>query len=188
MVFFDEHNIKKLVQQDPNSFNEFYLKTVDMFFRYINTNFFISKQDAEDVIADFYVKFWDAIKSFDKNNSFAAYYRTIFKNTLKDYFKKNVDIPFTTFDTIEEEWISFAENLIDETMNLSDIMEIDFSFERIQESLNKLDPLSRDIVYMKYIEDKSNKEISQLLGISNDNIRQKLSRAVKFLKEITKNN
>jgi len=72
-------------------------------------------------------------------------------------------------------------------MDLSDIMEIDFSFEKIQESLNKLDPLSRDIVYMKYIEDKSNKEISQLLGISNDNIRQKLSRAVKFLKEITKN-
>ncbi len=187
MVYFDDNDIKKIVQQDPNSFNEFYLKTVDMFFRYINTNYFLSKQDAEDVISDFYVKFWDAIKVFDENNSFAAYYRTIFKNTLKDYFKKNVDIPFTVFDSNQEEWISFADNIVDESMDLSDIMEADFSFERIQESIAKLEPLSRDIVYMKFIENKSNQEISDLLGISNDNIRQKLSRALKFLKEITKN-
>lgn len=186
MVHFDEHDIKKLIKQDPNSFNEFYLKTVDMFFRYINTNFFLSKQDAEDVISDFYVKFWEAVKTFDVENSFAAYYWTIFKNTLKDYFKKNVDIPFTVFDTAEEEWISFAENLIDESMDLSDIMEIDFSFDRIQSSINKLDAISKDIVYMKFIEEKSNQEISELLGISQDNIRQRLSRSIKILKEMTK--
>ena len=82
--------------------------------------------------------------------------------------------------------MSFAENLVDESMNLSDIMELDFSFDKIQSSINKLDNISKDIVYMKFIEEKSNQEISDLLGISHDNIRQRLSRAIKFLKEITK--
>lgn len=103
MVSFNKKEIKKLKQQDPNSFNEFYLKTVDMFFRYINTNFFISKQDSEDIISDFYVKFWDAVKSFDQDNSFSAYFWTIFKNTLKDYFKRNTDIPFAMFESNDEE-------------------------------------------------------------------------------------
>lgn len=81
----------------------------------------------------------------------------------------------------------FDENLIDDTTNLSDILQIDFEFDMIQKAINRLDTLSRDIIHMKFIEEKSNQEISELLDISNDNIRQKLSRAVKALKEIIKN-
>lgn len=186
MVHFSNNEIKKLIQQDPNSFNEFYLKTVDMFFRYINTNFFISKQDSEDIISDFYVKFWEAVKFFDQENSFSAYFWTIFKNTLKDYFKKNTDIPFAMFDSDTDEWVSFDDNLIDDATDLSDILQIDFEFDIIQNAIRELDSVSRDIIHMKFIEEKSNQEISDLLDMSNDNIRQKLSRAIKALKEILK--
>jgi hypothetical protein len=55
-VDFDKEFIEKLIKQDQRAFNEFYLKTVDTFFRYINSNFFMSKEEAEDVISDFYVK------------------------------------------------------------------------------------------------------------------------------------
>jgi hypothetical protein len=55
-VDFDKEFIEKLIRQDQRTFNEFYLKTVDTFFRYINSNFFMSKEEAEDVISDFYVK------------------------------------------------------------------------------------------------------------------------------------
>lgn len=70
MIAFSDDQIKKLKAQDPNAFNEFYLQTVDTFFRYINANYFVSKQDAEDIISDFYVKFWEAIKNFDDKLSF----------------------------------------------------------------------------------------------------------------------
>jgi len=56
---FDIEDIKKLKAQDPNAFNNFYLETVDMFFRYIHANYSVSKQDAEDIISNFYVKFWE---------------------------------------------------------------------------------------------------------------------------------
>jgi RNA polymerase sigma factor (sigma-70 family) len=102
VIAFDTENIKKLKQQDQNAFNQFYLQTVDMFFRYINANYFIAKQDAEDVISDFYVKFWEAVKSYKEDQSFTAYFRTIFKNTLKDFFKKNSDTPFTELQTDDE--------------------------------------------------------------------------------------
>ncbi|MBU0626727.1 hypothetical protein KKG31_06665 [Patescibacteria group bacterium] len=54
---FDSKFISKLKAQEHNTFNEFYLRTVDIFFRYINANYSISPQDSEDIVADFYVKF-----------------------------------------------------------------------------------------------------------------------------------
>jgi len=47
---FDQAFIAKLKKQDHNAFNEFYLKTIDMFFRYINANYRLPAQDAEDII------------------------------------------------------------------------------------------------------------------------------------------
>ena len=54
---FDSKFIAKLKKQEHNTFNEFYLKTVDIFFRYISANYNILPQDREDIVADFYVKF-----------------------------------------------------------------------------------------------------------------------------------
>jgi len=67
---FNSDFIAKLKQQDHTAFNEFYIKTVDMFFRYINANYTLNAQDAEDIISDFYVKRRDAIKHHDAEQSF----------------------------------------------------------------------------------------------------------------------
>lgn len=182
MIAFESDQIKKLKVQDPNAFNEFYLKTVDMFFRYINANYFVPKQDAEDIIADFYVKFWEAIKHFDEELSFTGYFWTIFKNTLKDFFKKNTDVAFTDLKQSEEEE-NFEDTLVDE-FDVSQFMENDFSFERIQHAMKQLDDLSKDIIYFKFIEEKTNEEIAFITWIANDTIRQRISRAIKYLKHI----
>jgi RNA polymerase sigma factor (sigma-70 family) len=63
-------------------------------------------------------------------------------------------------------------------------MDQQFQFENIQKAMKELDDGSRDILYWKFIEEKSNEEIQLLLSISNDNVRQRLSRAIKLLKQI----
>ena len=50
--------------------------------------------------------------------------------------------------------------------------------------MKQLDDMSKDIVYFKFIEEKSNEEISAITGIANDTIRQRISRAIKFLKQL----
>lgn len=186
MINLDTEHIKKLKQQDQNAFNQFYLQTVDMFFRYINANYFISKQDAEDVISNFYVKFWEGVKSYKEDQSFTAYFRTIFKNTLKDFFKKNTDKPFTNLQT-NDEWMSFEETLIDD-IDITKLLENDFKFEQIEQAMKQLDDISKDMIYFKFIEEKTNEEISSITWSSNEMIRQRLSRAIKQLKKLLENN
>lgn len=182
MITISDDQAKKLKAQDPNAFNEFYLQTVDTFFRYINANYFLSKQDAEDIISDFYVKFREGVKSYNPEFSFTGYYWTIFKNTLKDHFKKNSEINFTDMKQHEEDE-DFWDTLIDE-FDISQFMENDFSFDRIQQAMKQLDDVSKDIIYFKFIEEKTNEEISLITWITNDTIRQRTSRAIKCLKEL----
>ena len=182
---YDNENIKKLKAQDQNAFNQFYLQTVDMFFRYINANYSIVKQDAEDIISDFYVKFREWVKSYKEDQSFTAYFRTIFKNTIKDFFKKNSDMPFTELQT-DEEGESFEDTLVDD-IDLTKLLEDDFKFDQIQKAMKRLDDISKDVIYFRFIEEKTNEEISLLTWVSNELIRQRLSRAIKQLKKLLEN-
>jgi RNA polymerase sigma factor (sigma-70 family) len=99
MFDFDKKFIRDLKKQDHNVFNKFYLKTVDIFFRYIDSNYYFDKQETEDIISDFYLKIWSAIKKYDENLSFPAYIWTIFKNTIKDTLKRNSDTSFSEIDS-----------------------------------------------------------------------------------------
>ena len=186
MITFDTEHIKKLKEQDQNTFNQFYLQTVDMFFRYINANYFISKQDAEDIISDFYVKFWEGVKSYKEDQSFSAYFRTILKNTIKDFFKKNSDTPFTELQT-NDEWEHFEDTLVDD-FDLIKLLENNFKFEQIEKAMKRLDDMNKDIIYFRFIEEKTNEEIASITWFSNEMVRQRLSRAIKQLKKLLETN
>jgi RNA polymerase sigma-70 factor (ECF subfamily) len=182
---FDKEFIEQLVKQDQRAFNEFYLQTVDMFFRYLNSNFFLSKEDAEDIVSDFYVKRWNTVKKYNFKQSFSAFVWTVFKNLVKDSFKKQKDISFSSFDY--EDWQSFEENIEDD-FDVFELLETDFQFKQIEDAMKQLDLESRELIYLKFIEEKDNMEIADILQISNDNVRQKLSRSLKKLKSLLTNN
>ncbi|HCB51053.1 TPA: hypothetical protein DEP21_00430 [Patescibacteria group bacterium] len=110
----------------------------------------------------------------------------MFKNIIKDHFKKNHDIPFTELESEDQDG-SFEETLVDEE-DIKSILHKNFQFEQIQKAMKELDDGNKDIIYWKFIEEKDNGEIEMLLNISNDNLRQKISRAIKQLKKLLEDN
>lgn len=182
---FDKEFIEKLIKKDQQAFNEFYLNTVDMFFRYVKSNFFIENQDAEDIISDFYVKWWWVVKKYDFKKSFNAFVRTVFKNLLKDYFKKNKELSFWEIETIN--WETFEENIVDD-FSIEELLESSFKMEKIENAMKKLNNEEREIIYLKFIEEKGNWEISEIMRIGDDNLRQKISRSLKKLKVLLESN
>jgi len=168
-----------LVQQDEESFNKFYLDTVDIFYRYLKSNYFISEGDIQDIITDFYIKCWNWFPGFDLNQNFSGRIWSIFKNTLKDFWKKKWETAFSEIDPENE--IPFEDSLEDET-DYTKILDNEYTFEQIQRAIIELDELSKEIISLKFIEEKSYKEISEILWISQDLVRQRCSRALKALK------
>ncbi|HBB03857.1 TPA: hypothetical protein DCZ39_03075 [Patescibacteria group bacterium] len=110
----------------------------------------------------------------------------MFKNTIKDFFKKNSDTPFTELQT-NEDGEAFEDTLMDD-VDVTKLLENDFKFEQIEKAMKRLDDISKEIIYFKFIEEKTNEEIASITGASNDVVRQRLSRAIKQLKnELTTN-
>ena len=185
VIKFEQAFLLLLIQQDAGAYNTFYLQTVDVFFRYLQSNFFLSSEDSEDIIADFYVKFRNAVTKYDINQSFSAYVRTIFRNTLKDYFKKHKELSFSQLDGEDEDGERFEDTLIEES-EVAELLQQDFELEQIKAAMQELDALSREIIFLKYIEHKSNTEIEEQLLISQEVIRQRISRAFKKLRALLK--
>jgi len=183
-----EYEIKTLQQlqrQDHHAFNEFYSQSVDVFFRYLKSNYFLHDEEAEDLVSQFFVKLRESLPKLDTKKSFSAYVWTVFKNIVKDYFKKMSDLPFAYLEKTENDMdaMSFDEMIEDEA-DMTSILEQDFQFEQIQAAMQELDEISRDVIYFKYVEEKSYQEIGDLLTMSPDNARQKSSRALKQLKTL----
>lgn len=170
---------KLLVQQDEEAFNKFYLDTVDIFFRYLKANYFIDEDDIQDIIADFYIKCRNWFPSFDIDQNFSGWVWSIFKNTLKDFWKKKWESAFSEIDPENE--VPFEDSLEDEE-DYTEILDNEYTFVQIQKAMVELDEINKEIISLKFIEDKSYEEIAQILWISQNLVRQRCSRALKALK------
>lgn len=182
MFNFDQSFIDKLKEQDHGAFNTFYLETVDYFFRYLQANYYISEQDSHDIIADFYVKRRNAATKYDGRSSFSYYMWMVFKNIIKDYFKKNSDLPFSQIKTTQED-TSFEENLEYED-NMKDLLEADYAYEHIIQAIQSLNENEREVIFLRFIEEKNTSDIAEICGTSEANIRKRLSRAIQNLKSL----
>ena len=168
-----------LIQQDEEAFNKFYLETVDIFFRYLKANYYIDEDDMQDIIADFYIKCRNWFPSYDIKQNFSGWVWSIFKNTLKDFWKKKWETAFSEIDPENE--IPFEDSLEDEE-DYTEILDNEYTFDQIRMAILELDEASKEIISLRFIEEKSYWEISWILWISQDLVRQRCSRALKALK------
>lgn len=152
-----------LIQQDEATFSDFYQETVDIFYRYLRSNYAMPQQESDDVVSDFYVKCRNAFPKFDIEQNFSGYIRSIFKNNLKDFWKKRETLSFPARPTDgEDREESFADQLVDPE-DITEILETEFNFEQIQETMLQLDPMSQEVIFLKFIEEKEYLEIAKIL-------------------------
>lgn len=132
-----------------------------------------SREMAEEIVNDSFLKIFSKIESHNSDKSFKAWVRKIVVNTSLDYNRKDLK----SFDTVE---------LIEER---HDAVEEDFKFPQAEEIiglLQKLSPMYRMVFNLHVMEDYSHEEIAQMLGISVNTSRANLSRAKEKVIELVK--
>lgn len=148
-------------------------------YRYIflRTN---NKTLTEDITQTVFLKAFSNLKNFDASErSPLGYFFTIARNTVIDYHRKK---NFLIAD--EEEVFSKIESSAPSPEEQFAVLE---KKEKLLEALAQLKDSYRDILILRYLNDFSNQEISEMTGKSEDAIRQIQSRAIKKLAEILNN-
>lgn len=172
---FDQSLVKRIQRRDQKAFGELYSQTVDQLYRYVTWRYSLPKQEIQDLLSEFYLKLWRVIDKYDDSYKFESFFWAVFRNMLKDHFKKHKEI----HDSIEVNKREYS--------NPDDMLQsIQWSFqiEAIQRAMKQLDEISYQIIILRYIESQSYEEIWQYVNLDEQAVRQRLSRALKKVKNL----
>ena len=163
-----------------NSFNEIYTS-------YYKKSFFFAKSyvhndlAAEDIASESLIKLWEKLKT-EKIDYIEPLLLTILKNKALDYLKHE-EVKRTAFESMVD-WHQQELSIRISTLESCDPNEI-FSDEVesiIWETLKLIPEQTQRIFLLSRFENKSNKEIAELMGISVKGVEYHISKALKALR------
>jgi RNA polymerase sigma factor (sigma-70 family) len=133
-----------------------------------------SREEAEDILQDAFIKIFTKITSFKKDGSFEGWIRTIVVRTAIDHFNTNKK----KYDELAyEELKEMGDFTYNETLE-------QISTDELLEMINEMPEGYRIVLNLYAIEGYNHKEISEMLNISEGTSKSQLSRARKHLEII----
>jgi RNA polymerase sigma-70 factor, ECF subfamily len=177
---FKEKKLKERIKnKDQEAFEELYDQNVDNIYRFI---FFKigKKEEASDLSSLTFLKTWEHIQktSIKEKDTLRALLYKIARNIVIDHYRENKKESFSLDD--ENNRIDIVDEDIDIEKNASD----KFDYEVLSVKMMELKNEYREVLVMRYLNDLSLDEISQITGKKKINVRVLMHRATKALKEI----
>ncbi len=162
----DEQLVRDYLGGDENSLEILigqYLRPIYSFvYRYVGNT-----SEAEDITQEVFVRVWKNLKKFDQNKKFKTWIFGIAKNASIDWLRKKKTISLS-----EDVW----EKIPDPTSLIPE-----FSLDAI---LKKLPPKYRMILFLRYNDHFTFREIAESLGESLNTVKSRHHRGIAMLKKI----
>lgn len=170
---------EKIKNKDQEAFEELYDKNADNIYRFI---FFKigNKDEAHDLSSLSFLKTWEYIQknSISKKETLRALLYKITRNVIIDYYRSSRKDNISLDD--EENRVDLTDKSQDIKLSISTQIDYEILSEKMMELKNEY----REVVIMRYVNELSLEEISQITGKKKINVRVLLHRALKALKDI----
>lgn len=141
-----------------------------------------SQEDIDDVLQDVFIKVYQNLNAFDPSLKFSSWlYRIAHNETISSIRYKKARPHGNAIDISDDELhnISSEINIIKET-------ERKHTTAHLKECINQLDEKYRDILILKFLEEKSYEEVSDILRIPQGTVAVRINRAKEKIKVMMK--
>lgn len=145
---------------------------------YISRKSNASSSDIDDLLQNVFIKVYKNMKEFDTSLTFSSWIYRICYNEMIDWYRKEKREPTTSFDN--------DDILMNSLVSEDDSASVALSTERkqvVKKALSTLDQKYKDIIELRFYEEKSYEEISDILRIPPGTVAIHLSRAKKILQQ-----
>jgi len=156
---------------NSSQYNQF-LKNQDKLFRF-SLSLAGNQSDAEDIFQETLIKIWELKEEWGMWQNFEAYTMRMLRNTFLNFKKKSNNRVFVDISEMIE---TPQQNDIDELITITDLR---VKFDAL---INKLPEIQRNILHLREIEELEYKEISEILGISESQVKVYLFRGRQYIK------
>jgi RNA polymerase sigma-70 factor (ECF subfamily) len=176
-----DNELVLLIRQNP----EFLSYIIDRYKakleRYIDRRTNISNHDREDILQDIFIKIYRNINEYDDSLIFSSWVYRITYNYMIDWHRKNKKHIGVSLDAEDSKIVHILE---DENMNPETyFIHGSENLDLIKKEIQNLPISYKEILMLKFFDDKSYEEISDILKISISSVGVKINRAKKLLKE-----
>lgn len=142
------------------------------------------RETAREAAQDTFVRAYRALPKFEGKSSFYTWlYRIATNVCLNVVQRENRRLDNVSLDALQETYDIAPDRFFGAETPESDIERIDLR-NKIQRVLNRLSPDHRAVVVLKDIEDMSQEEIAETLGISIGTVKSRLFRAREHLRDL----
>ena len=148
--------------------------------RYIMRISASTREDAEDLLQEIFVKAYRNLNGFDQSLKFSSWIYRIAHNQVISQWRKLKSRPQVVKFEADEDFLKFIAN--DEDLALD--TERKFEGEEVRKLLNTMDEKYREVLVLKFLEGKDYKEISDILQKPLGTVATLINRAKKQLKKI----
>lgn len=150
-----------------------------MLLRYIMRRSHATKEDAEDIVQNSFIKMYRNINDFDTSLKFSSWAYRITHNELIDWYRKQKSRPQISISSNDEDVFSSIAGDI----NIEKEAIEQETKKEIKKVVETLDLKYQEVVMLRFFEEKSYEEIADILQIPAGTVAIRLSRAKKILEE-----
>ncbi|MEI8186144.1 MAG: sigma-70 family RNA polymerase sigma factor [Chlorobiaceae bacterium] len=146
--------------------------------RYINRLGCRDTAAAQDLLQEIFIKTYVHLNDYDHSLQFSSWIYRIAHNEIISSFRKEKNGP----GVLEREGDLFLFEKVVDDLDLTDQDGQKHSSAEIQAAVDRLDPRSREIIVLKFFEEKRYEEISDILQIPEGTVATMINRAKKKIK------
>lgn len=180
----DEDLIMKVLE-NPNDYALIINRYEQKLLRYILRLTNVDIEGAQDILQEVFLKVYVNLNDFDSSLKFSSWIYRVAHNQVISEFRKLKSRAHGNQAIVEDSVL----NNIREEFDIQDSCDIDLLRESINTILVDMKPIYKDVLVLKYFEQKSYEEISDILQKPMGTVATILNRAKKqFLKVGTKKN
>lgn len=140
----------------------------------------IALADAEDILQEVFIKVYQNLNGFDRKLKFSSWIYRITHNQAISHYRRQKSRPKTLSSEDSEKMFEILVSDLD----IEEEVQQKMKAEKIHQLLKKLDKKYRDVLVLKFLEDKDYREISDILQKPMGTIATLINRAKKKFKKL----
>lgn len=171
-----DEELAQRARTSPDVYAHLISRYEDKLSRYIRRIALFSPEEVEDILQDAFIKTYEHLNDFDATLKFSSWIYRITHNEAISALRKRGTVIISQDETYDE----IIENIAS-TTNHEHEVDSKIQSEQLRNAMGRLPEKYRDVLILKFLEEKSYEEISDILRVPIGTVGTLINRAKKQL-------
>lgn len=178
-IISDEQLVEYILIKDKEYFSELIDRYQVKLTRYIRRITNVENEDVEDILQNSFIRAYQNLHNFDSSLKFSSWIYRIVHNEVIDIHRKTNSKGRDKLIGVDEYVI---QNIRDD-FNAMSLVDTEIFIEHTKRALSNINHKYRDVIVLRYFEERDYREISDILKKPMNTVATLLSRAKKQLRK-----